>query len=662
MSKNSSKNVPNCKRKLDLSKEDAAIPNKGGRIKLNTAIQISSQVGPSQPSKKKNNGTKNINSINPRPNKGAIDKNKSPIVARRTTRNQKMLNIVENISDRDAIEAGSSAMVESITSSGGNNNAIPEKKREKYGKKINKVVPPQQANIHGLGATDDAYDGVEVNVDPRDDHFSTTDDEVDNDDNNSVTSEVVVLPTKPPTQDEIEEEVQQWKKNPAVKQFFWEMFADEFKERETEMIKTVTDKVSKENRSINERQQKPGNDTTQKDNANESRNSRAVIKRTEVIKSPSDTTIYQPAFKVNDQSDKLINKISNFVEGIRIESAGKSVDSRRDKGQDPHKVLHTPPNRPTPKFPDRSQVIDNNEPNGDTDDDERPDGKVIGEELIKGADESKAALPPPRGEFNDYNQLNRIARLLNEDDDFFHITCHIDSALKQKIERGEYIDLERLLPKDKGGSGGYMETEGDSRVELVSQGGHTYFKPVKDNQIHGLRKWEQAFRVYAAIYTEANPERSGEVWQYIHSINVAASSFQWHNVAYYNSTFRQLMAYKPNRSWAKLYNQGWNLAMRDPIGNRQSSSGSNESDTRGSNQRNGKNSKRSWRDDCCWNYNKNRCHKTNCEFDHRCTYCGRWNHGNYNCRKRLGKEKGSRESSSSTGRHGKGSPAGGRQA
>ena len=111
-----------------------------------------------------------------------------------------------------------------------------------------------------------------------------------------------------------------------------------------------------------------------------------------------------------------------------------------------------------------------------------------------------------------------------------------------------------------------METNsGESKVELVTQGGHTYFKPIKDTQIHGLRKWEQAFRVYAAIYTDANPERSSEVWQYMHSINVAAASYQWHNVAYYDSTFRQLMAYNPNRSWAKLYNQGWNLAMRDPI-------------------------------------------------------------------------------------------------
>ena len=53
--------------------------------------------------------------------------------------------------------------------------------------------------------------------------------------------------------------------------------------------------------------------------------------------------------------------------------------------------------------------------------------------------------------------------------------------------------------------------------------------------------------------------------QYMHGINVAASSYHWDNVASYDLTFRQLMAFKPHCSWAKTYNQGWNLAMRDPM-------------------------------------------------------------------------------------------------
>ena len=42
-----------------------------------------------------------------------------------------------------------------------------------------------------------------------------------------------------------------------------------------------------------------------------------------------------------------------------------------------------------------------------------------------------------------------------------------------------------------------------------------------------------------------------------------------------------------------------------------------------------------WRDRCCWRYNRgNRCKKWNCNYDHRCNYCGSYNHGRYNCPKR----------------------------
>ena len=34
------------------------------------------------------------------------------------------------------------------------------------------------------------------------------------------------------------------------------------------------------------------------------------------------------------------------------------------------------------------------------------------------------------------------------DDDFFHITCHVEPGMKEKIEKGEYVDLEKLLPRE----------------------------------------------------------------------------------------------------------------------------------------------------------------------------------------------------------------------
>ena len=45
------------------------------------------------------------------------------------------------------------------------------------------------------------------------------------------------------------------------------------------------------------------------------------------------------------------------------------------------------------------------------------------------------------------------------DDDFFHLTCHIEPSLIHKIEKGEFVELEKLLPKDKISEGDYNRLE-----------------------------------------------------------------------------------------------------------------------------------------------------------------------------------------------------------
>ena len=326
-------------------------------------------------------------------------------------------------------------------------------------------------------------------------------------------------------------------------------------------------------------------------------------------KSPSDTTIYRPALvKGLNETNEVINKISNFVESIRLGSTSK----------------HTTLASEVRKFSKEKPVTPSTS------------GKEEAEKIIIDADQLKVKLPAPKGRIfdldNHLSQLEKYIHNFDDDDEFFHVACHVGATLRGKIARGEFVDLEQLLPKDRNAAG--MMAAGaatENRVELVSSGGHTYFKLIKETQINGLRKWEKAFRVYAVIYTENNPQRATEIWQYMHTINIAASSYQWENVASYDLTFRQLMAFKPQRSWAKLYHQGWNLAMRDPINKANHSSSSNN------NVKSNNGSRKDWREDCCWKYNRNRCKKTNCDYDHHCTYCGGWNHGYYNCRKRLGK-------------------------
>ena len=80
------------------------------------------------------------------------------------------------------------------------------------------------------------------------------------------------------------------------------------------------------------------------------------------------------------------------------------------------------------------------------------------------------------------------------DDDFFHLTCHIEPSLIHKIVKGEFIELEKLLPKDKVGKGK------EGRMEWVHRDGGTFLVPAqRDSKIGSFRRWEQAFRVYATI-------------------------------------------------------------------------------------------------------------------------------------------------------------------
>ena len=234
------------------------------------------------------------------------------------------------------------------------------------------------------------------------------------------------------------------------------------------------------------------------------------------------------------------------------------------------------------------------------------------------------------------------------DDDFCLLTCHIEPSLIHKIEKGEFVELEKLLPKDKFGK------NDEGRMEWVHRDGGTYLVPAhKDTKINGFRRWEQAFRAYAMIYCGANPHRSKEIWQYITVINTAASSYTWENVYNYDITFRHLMAFNPQRSWVVTYNQMWNLSMRDPIPkNFNKGQSAFQHYSRGgfvlgkSNYGSGHNTSsnpmqvRRNKSDYCWNFNRGVPCKfgSKCKFIERCKYCDSPSHGVNACVKLQKKE------------------------
>ena len=140
------------------------------------------------------------------------------------------------------------------------------------------------------------------------------------------------------------------------------------------------------------------------------------------------------------------------------------------------------------------------------------------------------------------NEEIQWLRNFDQDDEFFHVTCHIDENLKTKISRGEYVDLDKLLPKSK--TGIMKPLEEDSLFKFGVREGQPFVTASNDSnsRITSVWKWDQAFRSYATIYTQANQSRATEIWQYVYVIHTAAASFPWENVYFYDCTFRQLMA------------------------------------------------------------------------------------------------------------------------
>ena len=273
------------------------------------------------------------------------------------------------------------------------------------------------------------------------------------------------------------------------------------------------------------------------------------------------------------------------------------------------------------------------------------DARNAADNAILEAERFKARIQQPNRGMEFYNspkckhdELRAMRYLENDDDEFFHTTCHIDEILKEKIEKGKFVELDKLLQK------GILHNKEESRMQLINKNGSTYFVPTidRDCKIDGIKKWEQAFRAYTTIYCKANPHRSGEILQYIDIIHRAAAIFNWDNVAKYDYVFRQLMAAKPHRSWAKVYTQMWNITLNEPI--KKFNENGNYSQNNSQRSNNGKR-----KDNFCWKYNKNSCsYGKTCKFDHKCSYCGVAGHPVTNCHKKQGKKGGDKAKSSSS--------------
>lgn len=218
---------------------------------------------------------------------------------------------------------------------------------------------------------------------------------------------------------------------------------------------------------------------------------------------------------------------------------------------------------------------------------------------------------------------------LDCDDKLYSLAIHLDALTIARIERSEYIELSKLLPRDRVVPGDDYE-----RLDLVHKDGRLALAPQMDKDasiISSYKKWEAAFDIYAGIFVRAHPRRGPEIYQYKHVIRNAADSFVWLGIYSYDRVFRTHMQSNPGRSWGKKLKDAWSdhVHQHKPAMHGDTSSGKKRK--------------------ICRYFNKNgRCAKgAQCKYDHRCSNCLMFGHGKYNCRK-LKKEIKEPQSSTTT--------------
>ena len=181
-----------------------------------------------------------------------------------------------------------------------------------------------------------------------------------------------------------------------------------------------------------------------------------------LIKSPSDTTLYAllltrnvgPSNNIDNRINTLnmtnnemitSNDISKFIEGIQQRTPVKEVEAQAGEAgegssQQDRRVVQA---SSSPRVTDQMAVeMDLNKKVNEAKDKAR--------DFILEAEQFKAAVNVPQGNF--YNlPIDRVDKLnvhdnirdnpyygsrVRDDDEFCHITCHIEDVTKRKIERG----------------------------------------------------------------------------------------------------------------------------------------------------------------------------------------------------------------------------------
>lgn len=173
---------------------------------------------------------------------------------------------------------------------------------------------------------------------------------------------------------------------------------------------------------------------------------------------------------------------------------------------------------------------------------------------------------------------------------------HVTSAIKEKICKGDYIDLAVLIQNN------YAQHKPSQIINLVA--GELVIHQKQQQKISNIEQWTDAFVIFMSIYGEAHPNKMHQLLKYFNNIRIAAKRCGAYNMGWktYDENFRFKIAQHPHSSWGDIDLELWLMFVNQ---------NSSVFDT----------SNRSSIHKCyAFNYNGT-CNRTSCTYSHSCIRC-----------------------------------------
>ena len=130
----------------------------------------------------------------------------------------------------------------------------------------------------------------------------------------------------------------------------------------------------------------------------------------------------------------------------------------------------------------------------------------------------------------------------------------ISHQVKEKIIKGEYIEMSSLLEKNQ-------YENGEQTVSVVN--GELVIQKIRKQKINNVEVWTDAFINFIGVFCSVHKDRCNELLKYMYTIRLGAKRLAGHGWVHYDEQFRLRKALNPSSSWAVVDTELWLLYMNN---------------------------------------------------------------------------------------------------